>query len=393
MAHVPLSASRFPTRSRDTIYALALLFLVADTLPTYFLGVPYSSVIGIVLGGVAVAASPPKISRQLLVIASCTTVFAGLILIAILSDVYVFTTVTSAISIPIVTIIGFEFARRIASSGGELLFYPALGGLAILAVCAVALSGVLPTLFPVVNSIGYEFGEMNVRPSITTDQNFQIAPILFSLLLPVTKRLRPYLDVILLSAMASIALIIQSRGSLVALIMVALTLLIQRDSAKFRALLFTGAVLVGFMLIWLSADFSAAIKDFQLRSAGGGAESLHDRVSFVSHLLTVFWNPHYFFPVGIGESLVAVGDIPHFTPLTALLEGGLPALVIVSTLLVYAFWKAVGSNGHVPRNLAAVAIGMIVMSFNVNMIPYKLFWVSIAMVWGYSSVDRARVSK
>jgi O-antigen ligase len=243
--------------------------------------------------------------------------------------------------------IGFNAFRHARSARQLVHVFLCVGSLYIV-VCLIALLKIFPSVFPVINSYGFRDGVLFSRPEVTIDQNFQIFYLFIVVFSFAIKERKLYEIAGILGAVASIFILLtlQTRSGL--LIMLAVTGLasvlpvLQRKRNMLWLLAVFGVVA---MLVLTHADKIMEVAAGMISRMGDDEfKTFWGRVYSARYLFEKLINPLWWVPRGNGEFFMLTGNIPHFSPTGAFLEGGILALVMWFGLFL---WPLVRWSGKV----------------------------------------------
>lgn len=271
----------------------------------------------------------------------------------------------------------------------------ALGGLYSL-VCAMAVARLAPGFFPVIDAIRYENGIEKIRPEVTADQNFQVFYIFPAALILVIRLNRPFVALVAaFLAMTPLYVVaqLQSRsGFLLIGATIALSFVLPAWSRhrQWRSL-FILPVVVFALAAWKFQAIVGIIGG--LLDRFGNLQTLGNRLDAAWFLITNFWNPTMWLPIGDSAYVARAGDVPHCNPTGVFLRGGILALVGWVVLSVYPLWR--GAKLVIKRQLDpsgyAVFIGGLVMftaSLSLNVVLHDQMWLWSGAVVGLIEIYR-----
>lgn len=263
--------------------------------------------------------------------------------------------------------------------------------LVYVAVCVAALLQVAPAVFPVVNAVWSNNGVLELRPEVTTDQNFQVyylLPLALLIMLPF-KPLRSAITVIGAVAALFVLAKLQTRsGVLVFAATVALALLaplwthaLGRRKILLLPVLFVIAAALNHELILQSG--SQLIARFNDSSANTGYSRWLAFMFTIQHMA----DPAWWLPRGTQEFVERFGYLPHSNITAMFLEGGLAGLIM--WLGVFVFPLAVLGRLFLQGRLDVLAtvillggIASLVIQLSLNVPFFKQPWLWAGAVVG-----------
>jgi hypothetical protein len=203
-------------------------------------------------------------------------------------------------------------------------------GLVYVVICIVALSGVVPSLFPVTNAEGYKDGVLITRPELTTDQNFQVY-YLFYIVLALTLPFRAVrFGLAFLGTVGAIFILSQLQTRSGVLLMIALTVMClaaplwKSDLGRAKTFLLPVLILaVVAANLDIILNSSAALVD---RFVNDDYRTFAGRVFSMTYLFEHIWQVGWWVPQGNAHFLALTNNIPHFNPTAMFLEGGILGL-------------------------------------------------------------------
>lgn len=271
---------------------------------------------------------------------------------------------------------------------GVFTFIP----LAYVLVCVIALRKIMPHLFPVINAVWSNKGVLELRPEITTDQNFQIFylfPIVLILALPF--RLWRFSIAILGIAGALYVLAeIQTRSGF--LVFAGLAVLawlapIWTPSLGKKKL----AILPIIFLVLAVLNINTILNVGQLliiRFTGEGGGTGTARLHSLEYLFRHLFDPTWWIPRGYDEfKSLNQGAIPHSNITAMFLEGGILGLymwfvVFVIPLIALARMFVKKQLDKLATLVLLGGTAMLVVQLSLNVPFFKQPWLWAGAVVG-----------
>ena len=249
-------------------------------------------------------------------------------------------------------------------------------------VCILALTGVNPNLFPVINAAWSDGRQVHLRPEIMVDQNFQVF-YLFPLvaLLPSVRGWFSFVVVILgtLGAFYIMARL-QTRSGFVVLTGVLVFGWIAKlwsDRKIEWQLALVPIFLVSFMGIFADEIFDAAkLLILRMENAGsGGLGRLDSTLYLFPKLLDLYW----WIPQGNTAFIQSHGDLPHSNATAMYMEGGMLSFLMWVSIFLYPLLKLFWA--FVKRRLDSLGVlilscglAAMVTQFSLNVPFYEQVW-------------------
>ncbi len=284
---------------------------------------PFWFIIMIVKGGIK-QATPPLSAAIWLTIA----IFGFLSGINLNSG---FSLLTEMATASIAYAIGIGAGRWNNNASDFVRIFLIIGGAYVL-VCTIAILHLAPTIMPITNDIGNYQGNIIIRPSVTIDQNFQI----FYIFLPaLVLSIRFKLFVSGLAILFSILIYfimakLQTRsGMLLMTNLVLLSLIAPLLYPKLGRKKVIIIPLAAIILISINIDNILSIsQEFVQRiTQENRFDTLKGRIYSAQYMFDNLLNVDFWIPRGEGGFIKKTGNLPHFTPTSFYLQGGLIAIV------------------------------------------------------------------
>lgn len=204
--------------------------------------------------------------------------------------------------------------------------------LAYVVVCIIALLHVAPGLFPVINAVWSDKGVLELRPEVTTDQNFQIyylLPLALLIALPF-KPVRSTLVLLgIIGALFVLAKLQTRSGVLVfgATVAMALAAPFWTSSLGRRKVFLLPVLLLAAAVINYDAILHAGALLIE-RFHDNSDNTAYSR--WIAFLFTIrhIADPAWWLPRGTAEFVNLYGYVPHSNITAMYVEGGLPGLVM-----------------------------------------------------------------
>ena len=264
-------------------------------------------------------------------------------------------------------------------------------------VCVIALLKIMPHLFPVINTLWSNKGVLELRPEITTDQNFQIfylLPIVLVLALPY--RLWRFSIAVLgiVGALYVLAQLQTRSGFLVfaGLIVLAWLAPIWTPSMGKKKLVVLPFIFIVLVILNIKTILHAGqllIIRFTGEVGGTGSARLHS----VEYLFRHLFDPTWWIPRGYDEfKSLYQGTIPHSNVTAMFLEGGIFGLymwfvVFVIPLIALArmFFKRQLDTLATMILLGGTATLVVQLSLNVPFFKQPWLWAGAVVGTLYRS--------
>ena len=238
--------------------------------------------------------------------------------------------ITEIISALLAFIVGYAFIRWSKDSDEISPIFLGIG-LAYSLTCMIALSHILPSLFPVIDKLWSLDGTLINRPEVTTDQNFQIfylLPGLLVLALPL-KKWRLLLSIVCFAGSLYALAKLQTRSGILVCFSVAAMCIFApiwtKSLGRKKTFVFPIATLI------IAAAFLPLILDYAheiiLRFTKTDFSTGLGRLHSLLYLFENIYKPTWWIPHGNAEMLALTGNKPHSNPTGIFLDGGLLSLV------------------------------------------------------------------
>ncbi len=388
----------------QTAWLLIQAVLLLDSMASYFLRnlagvelpinavVPLLSVLAMFIWGVRPAIPPllPLLGFLLLSFAF----LSGILFIDEFTFVGRGRTLVSAMT---AFIVGYTVARNIVSKDkfARMLL---IVGLMYVVVCVIALTKVMPSFFPVINAIGYNNGELVIRPEVTIDQNFQIFYLFFlsALFLLPTSPIR--IVFILLGAIGAAYVLtrLQTRSGVLLLIgsmaLAWLAPLRMHNMGKGKIFVLPIILLILFIIgyQWVLYVAQGVITRF---TDSAYDTTIYGRLHAIQFLLEKLADPNYWIPQGNSYYLRLTGNIPHSNPTAVYLEAGILGLVgwfmvVVAPLVRLSMWfyKKRLDALETMVWVSGVVVFMAQLSLNTPLFDHVWLWAGAVI----GALERAR---
>jgi hypothetical protein len=367
----------------DSLFAYALTNLFHVSFPINSL-VPAALLVALFVTGARVFAPSRLVLGGMLLIALA---FAHGILVF---DLFPATRLFKLAGALIALVVGYAAGRWVTQANLIARMYFVIGGLYAL-VCVVALSGVLPAYFPVINALGYRDGQMILRPEVTTDQNFQIFYLFPSVLLFLMPLRRPYLVAVGLMSIAAAYTLTQlySRSGVLVLGMALLFAwaaplrypMLGRTKVAVLPLLFAVVSMLSFA--WISS----ATREISIRFTDSRHfRTLDDRIDAAMFLFEHLADFEYWLPRGNHEYVLATGNVPHFNATALYLEAGLLGVLLWFAMVAVPMALLIGYFVRGRLDMAALlmtgggmASFLAQMSLNAPLYDHVWLWAGCVM--------------
>ena len=235
--------------------------------------------------------------------------------------------------------IGYNFFSH-NTDENKLFWFLSLLSFIYISVCVVALLKYFPAIFPLEIALWSNQGNLNERPAITTDQNFQVfylfAPVLLVLLR--SGWLKLLLTLILLAGAAYVVIKVQSRSGI--LVFAGGTFLaiifhfISKEGNKLNIIIFTLlAILLSYKLIPVIYNIMEPLLA-RFSSSGFEKSTADARLTSALRVFDLLQDPANWVPRGNPESLLGRNK-SHSNVTAILLESGLLGLLAWILLFIY----------------------------------------------------------
>jgi hypothetical protein len=397
-------------RSAHIIGMLVFVWVMLDSMMTYFtrsvIGVapPVIAALPFFLLGIMFkwgirSVIPP---RQILLALGLSLVgFAVGILLQEKPDFDRFGTVFLAVCTFFVGYFSMRWTDNDRLYTGVFTFIP----LAYVLVCVIALRKIMPHLFPVINAVWSNKGVLELRPEITTDQNFQIFylfPIVLILALPF-RFWRFSVAILGIAGVLYVLAEIQTRSGF--LVFAGLAVLawlapIWTPSLGKKKL----AILPIIFLVLAVLNINTILHVGQLliiRFTGEGGGTGTARLHSVEYLFRHLFDPTWWIPRGYDEfKSLNQGAIPHSNITAMFLEGGILGLymwivVFVVPLIALARMFIKKQLDKLATLVLLGGTAMLVVQLSLNVPFFKQPWLWAGAVVGtlYRSRHKLAVAR
>ena len=257
-------------------------------------------------------------------------------------------------------------------------------------ICLLALSRQFPSVFPIIDKIWSKNGSLQIRPEVTTDQNFQIFYLFpAGLIMALPFRWPRFLlaSFAIISSLFILAKLQTRSGTL----LMAGTLFAALISPMFIRSLGRRKVLVlpvvGFIAFTLSLPYIIQSADLLIyRFVETDYSTGLGRLYSFLYLFETVWNPINWIPKGNAAYVAATGNVPHSNVTAFFLEGGILALaawfaLIFVPLIRMGLKLLRGRLSHLSTVAFLGCLTMFVtqMSLNVAMIDQIWLWAGIGI--------------
>lgn len=232
---------------------------------------------------------------------------------------------------------GFLLWRR-ASDENQLARWMIVLSLVYVSICLVALAGIAPQYFPVVNHYWSQDGLAQARPMVTADSNMQfyyLFPAALVLVLP-SRLWRTTLA--LLATLGGIYVLAQLQtrsGTLVyvGILMLVLAVPLWNESlGRLKVLLYPAAAVAGAIVFWpvIHHSFELLLYRFTESDLASG----NGRLGSTMYAFQNLFNPYWWIPRGADEFVRQYGGLPHSNLTAMYLDGGLLGLIAWIALVI-----------------------------------------------------------
>jgi len=287
---------------------------------------------------------------------------------------------------------GYMVFRWIDRKGWVINSVIIICGLYII-VCLIALFGLYPSLFPVINAEWSNHGVLELRPEVTTDQNFQVFYLmpLIPLMVINTKFWKSLIILPLIFLGVIVLMKLQTRSGVMVYITLAImtwaTPLWSKRYNKSKMILLPIVALV-VIVVYHNAILNIAsllIARFGESGAEGAAEG---RLISITYFFQHIWNPLWWLPRGYSDFMSQHhGDIPHSNITAMLLEAGILGvymwfmLFLVPPIKLTSYYFKKKLHG-IDIMVYLVGISMLVLQLTLNVPFFKQPWLWAGSVVG-----------
>lgn len=388
------------------LYYLGFAYLLSDALIVYLaqgllsvtpvainLLAPVFLLLAVVAYGVEKALPTPLYLVALLVICSSlavgTFIRTGELLVSI----------SNPSGIAWAFLLGFGFTYNVVGRRSAMYLIWCVSGLYAI-VCAIALSGIAPSAFPVIELPKIIGGEVRTRFEVMTDPNFQIMYLVSGAALLTVARKRWEIIALVFQAILSLYVLsqLQTRsGFLIYLVVMAFAIVVLSrrlsPTKRLGALVVGGGVVVAAGVAFSGLLF-VIFEEILLRFLVDDLDTFSARLEGVRFFFVEIINPAMWIPVQPGVFAEKFGVEPHFNPAMLLLRGGI--LAVVSLLILQIFpivrhcWKTFfdAEADEFGAAIALTAAGVLVASLSVPAVVTDQVWL-----WAGASVGWLTRSK
>lgn len=294
--------------------------------------------------------------------------------------------------------VGYTVARN-TQSADKFARVLLIVGLLYVVVCVVALTKVMPSVFPLINALGYRNGELVIRPEVTIDQNFQIFYLFFLgvlFLLPA----RPVRIVLILLGAIGAAYVLarlETRSGMLLFIgsmgLAWLAPLRTRGLGR-RKILVLPVVLLVFAIVEYQWVLNVAHGIITRFTDSAYDRTIYGRFHAIQFLFEKLIDPNYWVPQGNSEYLQLTGNIPHSNPTAVYLEAGLLGLVgwfmlVVIPLAKLSVWFYKRRLDALETMVMVSGVVVFMAQLSLNTPLYDHVWLWAGAVIG--ALERARL--
>lgn len=284
-------------------------------------------------------------------------------------------------------------ARAFAYSTGAI-------GAIYVGVCLMALLGIYPRLFPIIEKIHFELGQVITRPEVTADPNYQVF-YLFPVILPLVLEFRYRAFVFSLFG-ALCALYLESRlqsrsGSLIiaGATAVAWWAAFRNSKGIGRVALFVSTAIAALVVLIKIKAILALGTDIVHRFTVSEMGTLYGRIYSATYLFEKLIDPLFWLPQGYEDFKAITGkhNVPHFNPTGFFLQGGILGLAAWIGIFLLPYLRL--AKGFVVNRLDGLAgvvfvasTTVMIASFSLNVVFTEAVWLWGGAVWGALSRQR-----
>jgi len=278
--------------------------------------------------------------------------------------------------------VGYLFFYWQKDGDAVLRVFILIGCLYVL-VCIVALSGLYPELFPVINAAWSDGREVHARPEVMADQNFQAFYFLpLVAVLPFVKRAIPFIIVVIgVIGAFYIVFRLQTRSGFIVLAWVLVFGWLSRiwidRKISWRGTLFP--IISSVFLVVYSEKVLEAANLLIIRMSDVGSGGL-GRIDSTLYLLSRVLDVNWWVPQGNAEFIKSYGDLPHSNITAMFMEGGVLALIMWIMIFLYPLIRLMAF--FVSRNIddlgvlvLLVGLASMILQLTLNVPFYEQVWL------------------
>lgn len=378
----------------ESLSLLAFAAVLFDSLFTYYLStagyfVPVNSILILLLIGLIVLSKGRSLTMAItpavLLFIAIMSFIVGIVLNPQVENVRVLKLGAAICAF----FIGISCARNL-NNVDRFADLCLLIGIAYCITCSLALLKLLPSVFPLTLSLGFNNGVQVVRPEVTTDQNFQILYLLPSILvIALPFQLKRFLLTLCCISLSFFVLTqLKTRSGLLVfvgtlLLCLSAPILSNTLGGKKKSILIPILILIVFMLFFPAiAGFSTGAID----RFAGSYHTFHGRILSISYLFQHLFSPEWWLPMGNSEFIEATGNLPHSNVTAFFLEGGLTGLLawvglffIPLMRLCVAFFKKKLSSLHTILTIGGLSAMITQLSLNAPLHEHIWLWGGICV--------------
>jgi O-antigen ligase len=277
---------------------------------------------------------------------------------------------------------GYLLWRR-ATDADQLAWWLIALSLAYVAICLIALTGLDPAHFPVINHYWSQDGFAQARPMVTADSNMQIYylfPAALVLALPFKPLQIAVTAATVLGGLYILAQLQTRSGALVYGGIVMLTLLAplwNRELGRSKMLLYPAAAVATCVIFWPTVQHASELLLYRLQEAD--MASGNGRVESTLFALNHLFEPYWWIPRGADEFLQRYGGLPHSNLTAIYLDGGLIGLIAWVAIVIAPIFQ--GSRMLLQRRLDAPAIMALIAAIAVLLVQLSLHNPMRDQIW------------
>ena len=289
-------------------------------------------------------------------------------------------------------LVGFVFfktARDEEKLANLLLFATSI----YLIICLLALYKIAPGVFPLETMLWSNNGVLNERPSVMTDQNFQVFylfPVVLLMALPF-RLIRGTMVLVCVIGSLLVLAKLQTRSGV--LIISGLTLLAIIAPFKIASLgrrkivvLPAVGILIAILILPLALSQAGLLLE-RFSGSDGDFRTLVGRLHSFTYLFENLWNPMWWLPRGNNEFVAITGNTPHSNATAMFLEGGILGLLAWFALLIVPLWRYFRlfrrrQLDNIGAMLMLAGIGTFVMQMTLNVPVMDQVWLWMGAMAG-----------
>lgn len=232
---------------------------------------------------------------------------------------------------------GFLLWRR-SSDENQLARWMIALSLVYVVVCLVALAGIAPQYFPIVNHYWSQDGLAQARPMVTADSNMQVY-YLFPAALVLVLPFRLWRTALALAGtLGGFYVLAQLQTRSGTLVYVGILMLIlaaplwNRSLGRTKILVYPALAVIGIVLFWpvIHRSFELLLYRFTEADVASG----NGRLGSTLYAFQNLFNPFWWIPRGSDEFLRQYGGLPHSNLTAMYLDGGLLGLIAWIALVI-----------------------------------------------------------